>query len=295
MKENRTVVWIGEVLWDILPDGKKIGGGSGQFRISRITIRAAEPCSQCNRRWCSWTGDNRHIPGQRAEQPHFHSTLSNRNSTSRTRHGRHPTIYHKGGRRMGLHSIHAGTGSIGPQHLRSMFRFTCTEEHGIPQHHQSLHWHNAEGQRHSNCFRCQSQAEFLQRRCLGAVYDAVQCSENQWRGTPDSLSDIRHSWVGSGEPMPGIVEPLQSEDYHSDLRSKRQLHFHARRHVVLADATSESSWHRRSRRLLHCRLYCKHLKRLASSRSPQKGRGCFRLRLHSKRCNARPSRRIPHM
>ena len=50
MKENRTVVGIGEVLWDILPDGKKIGGRSGQFRISRITIRAAEPCSQCDRR-----------------------------------------------------------------------------------------------------------------------------------------------------------------------------------------------------------------------------------------------------
>ena len=44
---------------------------------------------------------------------------------------------------------------------------------------------------------------------------------------PDSLSDIRHSGVGSGEPMSGIVEPLQSEDSHSDLRSKRQLHFHA--------------------------------------------------------------------
>ena len=31
MKENRTVVGIGEVLWDILPDGKKIGGAPANF------------------------------------------------------------------------------------------------------------------------------------------------------------------------------------------------------------------------------------------------------------------------
>lgn len=31
MEENRTVVGIGEVLWDILPDGKKIGGAPANF------------------------------------------------------------------------------------------------------------------------------------------------------------------------------------------------------------------------------------------------------------------------
>lgn len=31
MKENRTVVGIGEVLWDILPDGKRIGGAPANF------------------------------------------------------------------------------------------------------------------------------------------------------------------------------------------------------------------------------------------------------------------------
>lgn len=31
MKENRTVVGIGEALWDILPDGKKIGGAPANF------------------------------------------------------------------------------------------------------------------------------------------------------------------------------------------------------------------------------------------------------------------------
>lgn len=31
MKENRTVAGIGEVLWDILPDGKKIGGAPANF------------------------------------------------------------------------------------------------------------------------------------------------------------------------------------------------------------------------------------------------------------------------
>ena len=31
MKENRTVVGIGEVLWDILPDGKKVGGAPANF------------------------------------------------------------------------------------------------------------------------------------------------------------------------------------------------------------------------------------------------------------------------
>lgn len=31
MKENRTVVGIGEVLWDILPNGKKIGGAPANF------------------------------------------------------------------------------------------------------------------------------------------------------------------------------------------------------------------------------------------------------------------------
>lgn len=31
MKGNRTVVGTGEVLWDILPDGKKIGGAPANF------------------------------------------------------------------------------------------------------------------------------------------------------------------------------------------------------------------------------------------------------------------------
>ena len=137
MKENRTIVGIGEVLWDILPDGKKIGGAPANFayHVSQFGLQSLV---------VSAIGDNalgQEIIGTFQDKGlnSLISTVPYRNSTSRTRHGRHPTIYHKGGRRMGLHSIHAGTGSIGPQHLRSMFRFTCTEEHGIPQHHQSLH------------------------------------------------------------------------------------------------------------------------------------------------------------
>lgn len=42
MKENRTVVGIGEVLWDILPDGKKVGGAPANFayHVSRFGLQS---------------------------------------------------------------------------------------------------------------------------------------------------------------------------------------------------------------------------------------------------------------
>ena len=46
---NNIIVGMGEALWDVLPEGKKIGGGSGEFRLPCITIRFRQPCSECCR------------------------------------------------------------------------------------------------------------------------------------------------------------------------------------------------------------------------------------------------------
>ena len=46
---NDLVVGMGEALWDVLPEGKKIGGAR-QFRISRFSIRTSELCGQCSGR-----------------------------------------------------------------------------------------------------------------------------------------------------------------------------------------------------------------------------------------------------
>lgn len=45
---NNIIVGMGEALWDVLPEGKKIGG-SGEFRLPCITIRFRQPCSECCR------------------------------------------------------------------------------------------------------------------------------------------------------------------------------------------------------------------------------------------------------
>lgn len=47
MKENRTVVGIGEVLWDILPDGKKIGGAPANFayHVSQFGLQSLVVCA----------------------------------------------------------------------------------------------------------------------------------------------------------------------------------------------------------------------------------------------------------
>ena len=38
MKDS-IVVGMGEALWDVLPEGKKIGGAPCQFRVPRFSVR----------------------------------------------------------------------------------------------------------------------------------------------------------------------------------------------------------------------------------------------------------------
>lgn len=40
---NNIIVGMGEALWDVLPEGKKIGGRSGKLRLSCITVRLRQP------------------------------------------------------------------------------------------------------------------------------------------------------------------------------------------------------------------------------------------------------------
>lgn len=38
---NDVVVGMGEALWDVLPEGKKIGGGTCEFCLSRQPVRTS--------------------------------------------------------------------------------------------------------------------------------------------------------------------------------------------------------------------------------------------------------------
>lgn len=49
MDQQNYVVGIGEVLWDILPDGKKNRRCSGKFCLSCFTIRFAFASGECHR------------------------------------------------------------------------------------------------------------------------------------------------------------------------------------------------------------------------------------------------------
>ena len=58
MTMNNIIVGMGEALWDVLPEGKKIGWCSGKLRLSCITIRFRQPCGQCRRCRCGWGRDS---------------------------------------------------------------------------------------------------------------------------------------------------------------------------------------------------------------------------------------------
>ena len=45
---NDIVVGMGEALWDVLPEGKKIGGAPANFAC--FAVRPDELCSECGRR-----------------------------------------------------------------------------------------------------------------------------------------------------------------------------------------------------------------------------------------------------
>ena len=65
--EKKYVVGLGEALWDVLPEGKKLGGApanfafhAGQFGLNSIAVSAlgedsslTRPCSSSRRRACS--------------------------------------------------------------------------------------------------------------------------------------------------------------------------------------------------------------------------------------------------
>mgnify|MGYP006906848261 CR=1 FL=1 len=47
MTMNNIIVGMGEALWDVLPEGRKLVV-LGKLRLSCITIRFRQPCGQCD-------------------------------------------------------------------------------------------------------------------------------------------------------------------------------------------------------------------------------------------------------
>lgn len=45
---KRYIVGIGEALWDVLPEGAKLGGGAGKLCLSCRTIRIPGRCCECS-------------------------------------------------------------------------------------------------------------------------------------------------------------------------------------------------------------------------------------------------------
>ena len=50
MEKKQSVIGIGEALFDVLPEGKKLGGAPANFAYHVFTVRTRELCGQRNGR-----------------------------------------------------------------------------------------------------------------------------------------------------------------------------------------------------------------------------------------------------
>ena len=102
--------------------------------------------------------------------------------------------------------------------------------------------------------------------------------------------DVRLSGHRPARQVLDIAGEVQPADAHPHLRRKRQLRLHSGRNLVCRDPEGRGGGHGRRGRFVHRRLRSFYPERQARPRSPQDSRSYLGFRLHAKRRNARAAR-----
>ena len=135
---NTIVVGMGEALWDMLPEGKKIGGAPANFayHVSQFGLDS---------RVVSAVGEDelgaeilKNFREKKREEAQLHDrdrALPDRDGTGGTGHQRRALLRHPRGRGLGQHSLHSCLGRIGTPDPRRMLRLVGTAQRGFARDH----------------------------------------------------------------------------------------------------------------------------------------------------------------
>lgn len=161
MEKKQSVIGIGEALFDVLPEGKKLGGAPANFAY-HVSQFGLESCA------VSAMGDDElgkelekelndhHLNYQIDKVAYPTGTVQ----VSLDANGI-PCYDIKGGSSLGQYSLHSSPGGIGKELHRSLLRFAGSAQRGFTQHHLPLPRPHAKGRRNPQNLRYQSPSGIL--------------------------------------------------------------------------------------------------------------------------------------
>ena len=155
MKQS-IVTGMGEALWDMLPEGKKIGGAPANF-----AIRNRQPGRECRGKGHGGERAIGELTGQIAERTYRENGLPHRKRRGGSGRKGHPLLQHPGRRCLGPYSLHAANGRTGPPDASRMFRFAGPTASRLTLHHPPVSRHHAGRGRTIQDIRHQPPARFL--------------------------------------------------------------------------------------------------------------------------------------
>ena len=252
---KRYVVGLGEVLWDVLPEGKKLGGAPANF-----AYHAGQFLGMDNTIAVSALGNDK---------------LADETIDALKEHGLNDL----------LPRVPYPTGTVQVQ----------LDDQGIPTYDikENVAWDNipfdddiAQIARHCRavCFGSLAQRNVVSRETIQKFLDA----------TPDDCLKIFDINLRQQFYTQEILrESFQrcnilkiNDEELVLLRHQRQLRIHPGSRVFPGNTQGQSGRHRRSRRLLHRLVRRQHPQRQVRARCSSHRRSGLRIRLHSKRCHA---------
>ena len=121
MSKQSTVVGIGEALWDMLPEGKQMGGAPANFAYHASQFG-------CDSYVVSAVGDDdpgREIIAKYHDKrlKHVIATVPYPTGTVEVELDTKGVLQHKGERGLGQHPLYSRTGSLGPADTSCLLRF----------------------------------------------------------------------------------------------------------------------------------------------------------------------------
>ncbi len=178
MEKKQSVIGIGEALFDVLPEGKKLGGAPANFAY-HVSQFGLESCA------VSAMGDDE--LGKELEKE-----LNDHHLNYQIDKVAYPTgtvqvsldangipCYDTRKELPGQYPLHPCPGGIGKELHRSLLRFAGSAQRGFPQHHLPLPRQHAEGRRNPQNLRHQSPSGILYQGDDHRKHQAMQHPQDQ--------------------------------------------------------------------------------------------------------------------
>ena len=297
------IVGIGEVLWDMLPEGRRLGGAPANFayHVSQFGLNSVA-VSAVGR---DEAGDAviRELNARAAQEGNTLKQPASVNASWDAPRDA-PCESTSPGFRTMLSRVSFPTGTVGIR----------LDSSGVPQYdiRMPAAWDNIPftpelqqlaSRTRAVCFGTLARRSPVSRRTISDFVNAVPRGEGQWRILDINLRQhfysrdiileaLEQCSSGKMPPAPPAVQPEVPDSY---LRSAGQLRIflHLRDTLIPRDPACESRRHRWRRRLIHSCFHRSPDPRTLPARSPPARRRRLRLRLHLQRGHARPARHPP--